>query len=76
MFWGMQKQGFLGLVCWSCQERLWGCLGSLRSRLGCILAPIFGVFWGPESKKGEKVKIELSSRRELHFGGPGRPRKR
>ena len=39
---------------------------------GCI----FGAILGPESKKGEKVKIELSLKRELNFGGPGRPRKR
>ena len=39
---------------------------------GCI----FGAILGPESKKGEKVKIELSPGRELNFGGPGRPRKR
>ena len=37
---------------------------------------IFGAILGPESKKGEKVKIELSPKRELNFGGPGRPRKR
>ena len=35
---------------------------------------IFGVILGPDSKKGEKVKIELSPRRELNFGGvPGVP---
>ena len=34
---------------------------------------IFGAILGPESKKGEKVKIELSPRRELNFGGPGVP---
>ena len=37
---------------------------------------IFGAISGPASKKGEKVKIELSPWRELNFGGPGRPRKR
>ena len=37
---------------------------------------MFGAILGPESKEGEKVKIELSLRRELNFGGPGRPRKR
>ena len=37
---------------------------------------IFGAILGPESKKGEKVKIELSLQRELNFEGPGRPRKR
>ena len=37
---------------------------------------IFGAILGPESKKGEKVKIEFSSGRELNLGGPGRPRKR
>ena len=39
---------------------------------GCI----FGAILGPESKKDEKVKIEPSLKRELNFGGPGRPRKR
>ena len=43
-----------------------------RLHFGCI----FGAILGPESKKGEKVKIELSLKRELNFGGPGRPRKR
>ena len=32
---------------------------------------IFGAIWEPESKKGEKVKIELSCKRELNFEGPG-----
>ena len=36
---------------------------------------IFGAILGPESKKGEKVKFELSHERELNFGGPGRPPK-
>ena len=36
---------------------------------------IFGAILDPESKKGEKVKIELSPRRELNFEGPGRPPK-
>ena len=36
---------------------------------------IFGAILGPESKKGEKVKIELARKRELNLGGPGRPRK-
>ena len=33
---------------------------------------IFGAILGPESKKGEKVKIELSLKRELNFGVPSR----
>ena len=37
---------------------------------------ILGAILDPEWKKGEKVKIELSLRRELNFGGPERPRKR
>ena len=37
---------------------------------------IFGAILGPESKKDEKVKIELSLKRELNFEGPGRHRKR
>ena len=34
-----------------------------RFHVGCI----FGAILGPESKKGEKVNIELSPRRELNF---------
>ena len=32
---------------------------------------ILGAVLGPESERGEKVKIELSSTRELNFQGPG-----
>ena len=35
---------------------------------------ILGAVLGPESERGEKVKIELSSRRELNFEGPGTPK--
>ena len=37
---------------------------------------IFGVILASESKKGEKVKLELSPWRELNFQGPGHPQKR
>ena len=69
-------------------ERFFGqCLGRLRepsqTASELILGPfwlhfgsIFGAIWGPESKKGEKVKIELSLKRELNFGGPRHPPKR
>ena len=37
------------------------------SQFGSILGAILGAFWGT----GEKVKIELPSRRELNLQGPG-----
>ena len=38
---------------------------------GFHFGSMFGVILGPKSKKGEKVKIELSLKREFNFQGLG-----
>ena len=43
---------------------------------GLHVGSIFGAILDPKSEKGEKVKIELSPKRELNFQGPRRPQKR
>ena len=49
------------------QNHLISTLGRFGVHLASILGAVLATFWGT----GPKVKIELSSRRELNSGGPG-----
>ena len=76
MFWGVQKQSCFGPRLLELPKAPLGGPGEPQELFWLHFGFIFGAISGPGSKKGEKVKIELWPRRELNFGGPGRPQKR
>ena len=72
----VQEAGHFGPRSLELPRAALGLPGELQEPFRLHFGYIFGAILGPESKKGGKVKIELSPKRELNFEGPGRPRKR